>query len=206
MADSDKMPEQNSILTPNRRKFLLKSEDERSKLKQNTLDKTWSRIKKRVHAGMWDFGLLFSQMDSDKIGKYYDGPEPTEREIENISRVSLEGFSDHAANVVAFLYRALPYSVFLRAIEAGIFRGEHEGEGRRMISVNIDSSAIERMYAPTEENEDKYDIDALRNKLQSGEELGTLERMAVAQALELYEDSTEVRDAEKKFSPRSEQD
>jgi len=203
MASHDDLPEQNSILSTGDRDFLLKSEDERLKMKENTLYKKWSRLKSRVNAGMWDFGLLFSRLDSDRIAKFYDGPEPAPREVENISRVSLEGFSDHAANVVAFLYRALPYPVFLRAIEAGIYRAERNGEGRRMVSVNVDSSAIERMYAPTGENEDKYDIDTLRDKLQRGEELETLERMALAQALELYENSRDVKEDEKRFSHRT---
>jgi len=181
MAESDDMPENNSMLTTDQRAFLSKSEDERSKLKDNTLYKTWSRLKKRVNAGMWDFGLLFSRMDSDRLKKFYDGPEPKPREVENPSRVSLEGFSDHAASVVAFLYRVLPYPVFLRAIEAGIYRAERYGEERRMITVNVDPDAIERVYAPTEENADIYDVDELLAK--ASEDLTELERMALENAV-----------------------
>lgn len=203
MAESDDMPEQNSILTTGQREFLLKSEDERSQLEDDTVYRKWSRLKKRAHAGMWDFGLLFSQIDSDRLKKYYDGPEPKEREVENPSRISLEGFSDHAANVVAFLYRVLPYSVLLRAIEAGIYRAERAGEGRRMITVNVEPDAITRVYAPTEENSDIYEIEELLTKIQNGEELTELERMVCVNAIETYQrsaqgDKVEMYDAKRR--------
>jgi len=206
MPSSDDMPEENSILTTTQREFLLKSEAERSELKQNTLYKKWSRLKRRVHAGMWDFGLLFSQIDTDQIAKFYDGPDPRPSDYDNISRISLSGFADHAANVVAFLYRVLPYPVFLRVIEVGIYRAEKYGEGRRMLNVNVSSDAIERTYAPTEENQDKYDIDALRDKYQRGESLEVEERIALANDLELYENSRDVLEDEERFSHRSERD
>ncbi len=177
MAESEDIPEKNSMLTTDQRAFLLKSEDDRSELKDNTLYKTWSRLKKRVNAGMWDFGLLFSRIDSDRLKKFYDGPEVEPRDVENPSRVSLEGFSDHAANVVAFLYRVLPYPVFVRAIEAGIYRAEQHGEERRMLTVNVDPDTIERVYAPTEENADIYDVDEILTKVQNGEDLTELERI-----------------------------
>jgi len=189
MPSSDDMPEENSILTTTQREFLLKSEAERSELKQNTLYKKWSRLKRRVHAGMWDFGLLFSQIDTDQIAKFYDGPDPRPGDIENVSRVSLEGFSDHAANVVAFLYRVLPYSVFLRVIEVGIYRAERYGEGRRMISVDVDPSAINRDYAPTEENSDIYNIEELITKRLDGDDLTEREEMALNNITKEYKRS-----------------
>jgi hypothetical protein len=178
MGPSEKSPEKNSILTDSEREFLLKSEEKRDELKENTRNKKWSRLKKRVFAGLWDFGLLFSQIDSDRLKKWYDGPEPHPRDRENPSYVSLEGVAEHAANVVAFLYRFLPYPVFLRALEAGIYRAERHSEDRRMITVNVDPNAIERVYAPTEENADIYDEDEIITKIQNGEELTQLERMA----------------------------
>lgn len=178
MGPSDDFPEKDSILTDSEREFLLKSEEERDELKQNTRYKKWSRLKERVFAGLWDFGLLFSQIDSDRLKKWYDGPEPHPRDRENPSHVSLEGVAEHAANVVAFLYRLLPYPIFLRALEAGIYRAERHGEDRRMITVNVDPDAIERVYAPTEENADIYDEDKIRTKIQKGEDLTELERIA----------------------------
>jgi hypothetical protein len=202
MADND-TPEENSILTATQREFVSKSEEERSDMNTNTVYQKWSRLKSRVQAGMWDFGLLFSEIDGKRLQKWYDGPEPRPSDYDNISRISLSGFADHAANVVAFLYRVLPYPVFLRSIEAGIYRAERYGEDRRMLNVNVSSDAIERTYAPTEENQDKYDIDALRDKLQSGESLDLEERMALANALEYYENSREVTEDEERFSHRS---
>lgn len=206
MAESDDIPEQNSMLTTGQREFLSKSEDERSQMEDDTVYRKWSRLKKRVHAGMWDFGLLFSRMNSDRLTKFYDGPEPKEREVENPSRISLEGFSDHAANVVAFLYRVLPYPVFLRAVEAGIYRAERVGEEKRMITVNVDPDAIERVYAPTEENDDVYREEELITKLQNGEELTELERMACANIIENYPhspegDIVELYDAKRRDGP-----
>lgn len=202
MSDDD-IPEENSILTATQRGFIRKSEEERSAMNTNTVYQKWSRLKSRVTAGMWDFGLLFSEIDGERLRKWYDGPEPRPSDYDNVSHISLSGFADHAANVVAFLYRVLPYPVFLRAIEAGIFRAERYGEDRRMLNVSVDPDAIERTYAPTEENTDKYDIDALRDKLQSGESLELEERMALANALELYENSREVTEDEERFSHRS---
>lgn len=180
MVASKDPPNKNSILTLDDREFLLKTEEERAELKENTQYKKWSRIKKRVHAGLWDFGLLFSKIDPDRLKKWYDGPEPHPDSHKNHSRVSLEGVADHAANVVAFLYQLLPYAVFLKAIETGIYRAERHGEKRRMITVNLDPEAIERVYAPTEENEDIYDEERIITKLQKGEELTELERTALA--------------------------
>jgi len=184
MGASDDHPEKDSILTSNQREFLSKSDEEREELKENTRYKKWSRLKGRVFAGLWDFGLLFSQIDRERLNKWYDGPEPRPGDREDPSHVSVEGVVDHAANVVAFLYRLLPYPVFLRAIEAGIFRAEHHGEGRRMITVDVDPDAIKRVYGPTEENADIYDVDEIITKLRKGEDLTELERMALANAVE----------------------
>jgi glucose-6-phosphate isomerase len=91
-------------------------------------------------------------------------------------------------------------------IEVGIYRAEKYGEGRRMLNVNVSSETIERTYAPTEENQDKYDTDALIDKYQSGESLEVEERIALANDLELFENSREVLEDEERFSHRSERD
>lgn len=188
-------PEQDSILTTALRNFLDTTKN--TDVSDNTRYTYRKRIKSRIQAGMWDFGLLLWS-DEEIYDELYDGPVPDHSHRENPDRMPLEGFSDHAANVIGFLYLALPYPAFIQAIQTGINRAEREGNERRIITTNVE---IDRTFAPTEENADKYNVDELRKKLTSGEELTELERVALAR--ELSETSREVAEREKTFSHRS---
>lgn len=192
-------PEQNSILTTGLRDFLDSNSD--TEVSDETRYTYRKRIKKRVNSAMWDFGLLLWS-DENIYDKVNDDGVSDMSKNQSDRAISLEGFADHVANAIAFLYLAVPFQVFKRAIETGIFRAEHEANDRRMISVSVD---ISREYAPTQENIDKYDIEAIRKKLTQGEELTQLERMALAEQIDFYSDSQEVADEESKFSHRNDE-
>ena len=199
MGVSDNWPDQNSLLTESLRDYLMKSDEEIEAMNKDTVYTNRSRLKSRIQAGMWDFGVLFSQMDIDQLRKLYSGPEPEPQHETNHKRMPLEGFSDHAANAIAFLYLALPFPAFMRALETGIYRAETEKLGHRMVGVDAE---VDRTYAPTEENEEAYDPNVLRDKLQKGEELSDSERAALANMVEFYEDSRQVREDEKRYAAR----
>jgi len=192
-------PEQNSILTTGLRGFL--DSNNGTEVSDDTRYTYRKRIKERINSAMWDFGLLL--WSDENIYQNLNNNDVSDKpENENNHTISLEGFSDHVANAIGFLYLAVPFQVFKRAIETGIFRAEHEANDRRMLSVSVD---ISREYAPTQENRDKYDIEAIRTKLTQGEELTQLERMALAEQIDFYSNSQEVADDESTYSHRSDE-
>jgi len=196
MVEREQFPEQDSMLTNSQREFLIKSEKELEAMNDNTVYKKQSRINKRVRAGMWDFGLLMAEMEPSKIEKLYDGPEMKPRYEQNFKRTPVEGFSDHAANVIGFLYLALPFPAFQRAISLGVFRAEEHGRNRRMITVDVD---VERTFAPTKENEHAYNKDELMQKLRSSERLSEMERSALLNIVE-HTDRETVEKQDQLFS------
>lgn len=204
MGVSDDWPDSRGVLTNKDREFLTASDEKIEEMKDNTVYKKRQRIKERVHAAIWDFGVLFSQMDSNTLHSFYDGPDPRQDDIDDPSRMPLDGFSDHAANAIAFIYLTLPYPSFIKAIETGIYRAERYSQERRMVSVDVDPDCIERTYAPTEENQDKYDVDELRSKLTTGQELTELERIALVNMIEQFDNTNDVVDQEQLFSHRNE--